>query len=418
MVVSQRNIVAASRIFFRRYFPVVAWLLVAAWAQEQWSNKQKVLRFTGQVMSESWEASGVTSGMLKKVNVELFAPVEPGQVLAVFDDAQFIAELEVARKELTRLKSQVKAVEAALMEDSLDSKLDWDSDLRRFQVDVQRFRVDILDLNLQEKELVSELRREQDVVLSCSSRLQILEDREALAESNLSRLESLADGIASVREIEEARLKWLDLINEKMVVVQEQSLAMGQVDTLKATLNSLQESSNDNQNQLDLAQERMAILLRNEPESNFSNDPRILTVVDAVNVQSARIDSLAVQYQSLQLKAESAGIVRSILAHPGQSILAGEPVLVLAKSKSSKILGWIPESLPESTLREFDFKVDLFAMKEVPIEYVKAGPAFEELPQILWGAPGVPEYGRPVLFKAPFEASLTPGQKVEISAIL
>ena len=193
---------AWSRVFFRRYFPAIAWLLVAIWAQDQWSEKQKVLRFTGQVMSESWEASGVTSGLLKDVKVELFAHVEPGQVLAIFDDAQFLAELEVARKELIRLKSQVKAIEATLQADVVDNKSDWDSDLRRFQVDIQRFRVDILDLSLQEKKLISELRREEDVLASCSSRVQILENREDLAESNLSRLESLADGIASKREIE------------------------------------------------------------------------------------------------------------------------------------------------------------------------------------------------------------------------
>ena len=233
---------AWSRVFFRRYFPAIVWLLVAIWAQGQWSEKQKVLRFTGQVMSESWEASGVTSGLLKDVKVELFARVEPGQVLAIFDDAQFLAELEVARKELTRLKSQVKAIEATLQADIVDNKSDWDSDLRRFQVDIQRFRVDILDLSLQEKKLISELRREEDVIASCSSRVQILENRESLAESNLSRLESLSDGIASKREIELARLKWLDLINEKMVLLQEQSLAVGQVETLKSALQSLQEN--------------------------------------------------------------------------------------------------------------------------------------------------------------------------------
>ena len=139
---------------------------------------------------------------------------------------------------------------------------------------------------------------------------------------------------------------------------------------------------------------RMAALLSNEPEANYSEDPRILTVIDAVNVQGSRIDSLAVQYKSLQLRAESAGVVRSILAYPGQSVLAGEPVIILAKSKSSKILGWVPESLPGETFNELDFQIDLVAMERIPIQYVEAGPAFEELPQVLWSAPGVPEYGQ------------------------
>ena len=110
--------------------------------------------------------------------------------------------------------------------------------------------------------------------------------------------------------------------------------------------------------------------------------------------------------------------VQSVLINVRKSVLAGEPVIILAKSKSSKILGWVPESLPGETFNELDFQIDLVAMERIPIQYVEAGPAFEELPQVLWSAPGVPEYGQPVLFRAPVEAPLIPGQKVEISAIL
>jgi len=409
-----------ARLFTQRLLPILMWAVAAIWAQNEWSNKKVLLQFPGQIIAESWEVSGTTTGILKDVRVDRFAEVKAGQILATLDDAQFLADLEVARKELNQLRAQVSSAEAELQASASEIAADWASDLRRFQVDVQRFRVEVLDLDLQGKKISANLRQQKDLAVSCLTRIKVLEEKEALVEKQWSRLDILSkSGQASSAAVDSARAEWLEVVAQKMQVIQEEKIALGQIETLMSTLAALTESGKSNQEQLALAQKRLNDFERTQPGSPaLASDPRIQTVMASIDVQTSRIESLAVHYQALQLRAKSPGTVQGILARPGQSILPGEPVLMLAKSSSSQLLGWAPERLHRNKIEALDFTASSTEITNIPISFLRIGPIFEELPQILWKNPSIPEYGQPVLFELPPNTGLTPGEPVQLSTVL
>ena len=414
-LIQQRHLYA-----FKRYVPYIAWVAAAFWAVGTWSDRHSVLRFSGQVVADTWEVSGITTGVVKDIRVKLYEHVEEGQLLASLDDSAFLAELEVSRKELARLESQVMAVETELRSGVSEISGDWTSDLRRFQVDVQRLRIEILDLDLQEKKLQANLRGQQDTQESSSKRAEVLLAKEAIAETEWQRLEVLSSqGSAADADANRARRQWLDVVNEKLIVEQELQLANGQIETLNSTLKSLVLSGVANQEQLSLAQQRLNEFVDTQPGStSLTNDPRVQTVQDAVNVQTAKLESLAVQYRALQLRAESAGVVTSILAQPGQSVLPGEPVALLTNSMSTQALGWLKQRINSQVMVDLEFTLLLASNTEIPVTLDTVAPVFEQMPQVLWMNPSVPEYGQPVLFRLPAGTTLLPGEPVVFSTLL
>jgi multidrug resistance efflux pump len=414
-LIQQRHLYA-----FKRYVPFVAWVAAAFWAVSTWSDRHSVLMFSGQVVADSWEVSGITTGVVQDIRVKLYENVEEGQLLASLDDSAFLAELEVSRKELTRLESQVMAVETELQSGVAEMSGDWTSDLRRFQVDVQRLRIEVLDLDLQEKKLQANLRGQQDTQESSSKRAEILLAKEAIAETEWQRLEVLSgQGSVAVADANRARRQWLDVVNEKLIVEQELQLANGQVETLDSTLKSLALSGVANQEQLNLAQQRLDEFVDTQPgAASLTNDPRVKTVQDSVNVQTAKLESLAVQYRSLQLRAESTGVVTSILAQPGQSVLPGEALVLLSSATPTQALGWLKQRISHTEINDLKFNVLSAASQEIPVSLVTMAPVFEQLPQVLWANPSVPEYGQPLLFALPPDTGLLPGEPIVLSTLL
>ncbi len=408
------------RIFSQRVFPIVAWIGAAFWIQSHWSDQQSLIQFRGQVMTEPWEISGTSAGLLTEMRTELFAEVRPGQVLAVLDDAPLLAELQVARKEVDRLAGEVEAARSALAMTASEEQADWMSDFRRFQVDQQRFRVQALDLELQVTEVQADLQRQRGTVLASSARAELLEERAALAENEWQRQEKLLRrGVVAVNAMEDARAEWLGFVDEKMLALQQESIAQGQIQSLQASLAALENSAQTNEEQIHLADTRLLQFQKFQLDSfPEAEDPRLSALQLAIQVQSSRVDRLVVQHRALKLRAEMGGIVTGILALPGQSILPGEPVLMLAKADSSRILGWIPSQLAARDLAQ----VSVFALSShsglIPVSFLKAGPVFEEIPRVLWSNPALPEYGRPVLLALPAGANLIPGEPIQLSARL
>jgi multidrug resistance efflux pump len=244
--------------------------------------------------------------------------------------------------------------------------------------------------------------------------------KEAIAETEWQRLEALSSqGSVAVADANRARRQWLDVVNEKLIVEQELQLANGQIETLGSTLKSLALSGVANQEQLRLAQQRLDEFVDTElGVTLLTNDPRVKTVRDAVNVQAAKLESLAVQYRSLQLHAESTGVVINILAQPGQSVLPGEALVLLSNSTPIQALGWLKQRISNAEINDLEFNALSAASQEIPVSLVTIAPVFEQLPQALWANPSVPEYGQPLLFALPPDTGLLPGEPIVFSTSL
>jgi hypothetical protein len=125
-----------------------------------------------------------------------------------------------------------------------------------------------------------------------------------------------------------------------------------------------------------------------------------------------------VQYRSLQLRAESTGVVTSILAQPGQSVLPGEALVLLSSATPTQALGWLKQRISHTEINDLKFNVLSAASQEIPVSLVTMAPVFEQLPQVLWANPSVPEYGQPLLFALPPDTGLLPGEPIVLSTLL
>jgi hypothetical protein len=67
---------------------------------------------------------------------------------------------------------------------------------------------------------------------------------------------------------------------------------------------------------------------------------------------------------------------------------------------------------------DLEFNLLLANNTEIPVALDTVAPVFEQMPQVLWMNPGVPEYGQPVLFRLPAGTTLLPGEPVIFSTLL
>ena len=405
-------------VFIRKVLPGVIWVLAAYWVTNSWSDRSSIVEFHGQVMVESWEVSGVSSGTLIDVRAQLFDQVEEGQVLAVLDDSQVLAEIQIARKEIERLSAEVDGLAANLIAAAEEEQADWSADLRRFEIDQEKTRLNRLGLLLDKAQLEAKAQRQDDLLAFGEQRAKVLEERAGLSEKELKRLENLRTmGLATEAQEDAARIEWLQNIDEKMLVLQQADVARGQAGELSKSLAALQQSLDSSLAQIGQAKERLAYFQQTGFDHfPVSNDPRLASLKLGVQVENARVDSLVVRRRALSLRTETAGVVSRIFAQPGQSILPGEPVMTLVKSNPSRILAWLPSSLPAETLMSAEIVVSSGSGRSFPISVLEFGPNFEQLPQLLWRNPAVPEYGRPVILIIGDEAELIAGEPVLVSA--
>jgi len=355
------------------------------------------------------------------MRAELFSPVEEGQVLAILDDAPLLAAMQVSRKEVDRLAAEVDAVQANLKAAAEIEQADWAADLRRFQVDFERAKVRKLDLTLDYSKLDTEFDRQTTIAETSKSRATALEDRAGILRKEFNRLESLSiRGLGTTTASDTAQADWLKALDEKMLVLQQMEVAMARVNKLDQSLKAMNFLIAENQRQINQGEERL--LAFEETGKNHAprlGDPRLAALQAAIKVEDARVDEIVVQRRALTLRAKTSGTVASILAQPGQSILPGEPVLTLVKTNSNRILAWAPNTFAtEALLGSRVTAKKGSSLLSVGATVVDLGPAYEELPRLLWANPTVPEFGRPLLLELESGSDLVPGEPLLLSARL
>ncbi len=409
------------QLLARKAGPPIVWAVVGLWTINAWYAQNNTVQFRGQALNQSWEASGTVAGTLLEMRAELFSPVEEGQVLAILDDAPLLAAMQVSRKEVDRLAAEVDAVQANLKAAAEIEQADWAADLRRFQVDFERAKVRKLDLTLDYSKLDTEFDRQTTIAETSKSRATALEDRAGILRKEFNRLESLSiRGLGTTTASDTAQADWLKALDEKMLVLQQMEVAMARVNKLDQSLKAMNFLIAENQRQINQGEERL--LAFEETGKNHAprlGDPRLAALQAAIKVEDARVDEIVVQRRALTLRAKTSGTVASILAQPGQSILPGEPVLTLVKTNSNRILAWAPNTFAtEALLGSRVTAKKGSSLLSVGATVVDLGPAYEELPRLLWANPTVPEFGRPLLLELESGSDLVPGEPLLLSARL
>ena len=333
-------------------------------------DRVRRFEYVGLVQAYDYEISANTNGTLETVVVSLFDHVDSGEIVAKLDDRHVRASLETSTADIRRLNAALEAERAKL--DSEDA--DWNADFRRFQIDEEQRRLDVLSL----KVVI-----ESDQV-----------DLERLALEVDRARELLFAGLIGQLDFDTTRLQ-RDMLHKRI----EENLG------LKA----------QTEREYEVARAR-----RERFEGENPRDPeyeeRLGPLREAISVASYQMTEIELQRQALLLRSPVTGQVSALLCRQGQAVLPGEPILTVTERTPREIVAYLNENDGETARQSARV---LVASRTEPGRVaeslvVRVGPSIQQLPQRLWRNPRVPDYGRPVVIAGVAALDLTPGELVEV----
>ena len=360
--------------FKHKTLPLLVWCLCAAVAGGMLLSRARRFEYVGVAIAPSYEISSPAAATLASIGVGLYDNVGPGDVVAVLDDTQVKSVIETARANVRLLSAELDAAKAGLGGAAGPDGLA--TDLRRFAVDEDRQRLDALAIKVTlEGDRVEMERLEIDV-----RRAEALRAANLLSDADLDNARLLYQEVKRRNEENEI------LLNEAEEVVRR-------------------------------TQARRRDYGRGGGSAG-SEPAAFRPLREGINVEIQRLKEVETQREALVLKSPVAGRVSSILAAKGQSVVAGEPILLIEEETVREIVAYVREGdarqvAPNSKVRVTSVR----SGKVTESVVVGVGPGLEVLPQRLWKNPQMMEYGLGVTIGASPMMALTPGELVSIDFV-
>ena len=374
----------------RHILPILVWIIVVAVVVGLFTRRSQRFEVLGIAQGEVRQIASSCTGRLKSVSVQLFEEVSLGQPVAVVDTildneqprAQLQAQLSTILAEIEHLTVQLVPTQDDLLAEKADRQTNRLSDSRRFSVDVENARLEILRLR-------------------------------ALIETDRIMLEDLALEVQTVKE----------LLAQEAVAPYELQKAKVQYETLATKIEENEQLLEQAKDALTQTQQRRDEYTRYKPHHPSVKDA-LDVIRKAIKIQERRMDEILVQIealeplQALKLTAPIAGVVSQIQHWPGEAVLAGEPILTIAEVKPTEIIAYAVEDQVNQIKKGMVVElVKQSEPKKIEIarsQIIYIGPIVEQLPPRLWRNPNIPEWGRPFLVKAPPQMKLIIGEVVGI----
>jgi multidrug resistance efflux pump len=360
--------------FRLRTVPLIVWSVCVLIVVAMLMGRASQFEYVGLAQNMEYPISPAATGTVQSVVVDIYDHVDAGEMVAKLDDSRLLASIEVASAEIVKLQAELEAQRATLVTSGGQGMANWASDLRRFQADEQKRRLDVLSLRVVHEERQIELER---------------------MEIEEQRAKQLFDaGVIAETLWDQARLQRDEI---------RQGLEEGRV---------LLEQTE--------AEYFAAKARREDYETGLPNkewiDPILQPLREAVEVESRRLDEIEVKRQALVLRSPVSGQVSNILCRRGQSVRPGEPVVVVAEGSVREILAFLAEDdgreIEPSTPVVVSTRGQGGTVSESVV--IRVGPSIQELPPRLWRNPRRPDYGRAVVIAAVPGMRLTPGEVVNV----
>ncbi len=364
------------------FIPLLVWLAAVIAVVGLFSHRARRFEVLGVAQSRIYQVAATSPGRLKDIPVSLFNEVKQGQTVALVDTVLdnekrpegMKAQLATIQAEIGHLTAQLVSTRDNFLADKSDRETNQLTNARRFAIDMENARLDILRLR-------------------------------ALIETDRAMLEDLA------LEVKVAQY-----------LVKKDAAAPYELQKANLQYNALAKKLEENEHLIEQAKNDLQESLRRRDEYAQhqpyypSVDSALNVIRKAIKVQEQRMDELTVKYAALQLKAPFDGAVSQVLRQPGEAVLAGEPILTVTEVKPSEIIAYVSES--QANLIQEGMKVELIKDSEVAqivTSYVKyVGPTIEQMPMRWWRNPNIPQWGRPFLVEAPTQMKLIMGERVGI----
>lgn len=355
----------------------LVWAAAAGGAYLLLEQRTPESEYIGLTESVVCEVATQTPGVLESLEVDLLADVSQGMLLGRLESTTLEARIKTASARVSRLEAELQLTEQRLMNAASVAGIDWTADLRRFQVDETRLSLEILQTQIDLE----------------TSRVEV--ERLAL---ELQRVNTLVDeAVLSQADLDDARLAHERVLrriqtSERLLASQRQELATART-------------------------RREGFAELPPPEAELGVELEVLR--RAITVQQLEIEELALGGMDLVLRAPIAGRISAVLAHPGQSLATGQPVVQITSPEASIVLLYLPEAESD---RVGSGRRVLVARRDRPNVtseslVTRVYPGVAQLPTRLWRDPAVPEYGRAALLSPPHALALVPGEVLSIQML-
>ena len=374
----------------RHILPILVWLSVIACVVGLFTRRSQRFEVLGIAQGQVRQIAANCTGRLTSMPVQLFEQVSLGQPVAVVNTIldneqpqdQLQAQLSTILAEIEHLTSQLVPTQDDLLAEKADRETSRLSDSRRFSVDVE------------------------------SARLEILRYR-ALIETDRIMLKDLALEVQTIKE----------LLAQEAVAPYELQKAQVQYETLAKKIEENEQLLEQAKTALQQTQQRHDEYIRFKPHHPSVEDA-LDVIRKAIKIQERRMDELLVQIEALEpqktlkLTAPIDGVVSQILHWPGEAVSASEPILTITEVKPTEILAYAAAGQVNHIQKGMAVELakkggsEKIEIARSQITYI--GPIVEQLPARLWRNQNVPEWGRPFLIKAPPQMKLITGELVGI----
>jgi len=361
----------------RRMLPVVVWAACAITVAAMLLGRAGRLDYLGLAQALDYPISPVATGTVESVVVDLYDRVNAGELVAKLDDSQVLASVAVSNATLKKLRAELEATRVTLMAEGDQGVGNRAPVLRRFKMDEEQRRLDLLSLKLQ------------------------VETREI----ELERLEI---------ETDRARELW-----------QAGVVARTVFDTARLQRDEVRQALDDGRTLLEQTEQeyRSARERREEYEAGVPRDSMLESVLqplrEAIEVESRRLEEIELQRRALLLRSPVDGQVSQVLCRRGQAVVPGQPVVVVSEESVREIVAYLAEDdgreVVPSTRVVVSTRGDGGTVAESVV--LRVGPTIQEMPQRLWRNPRVPDYGRAVVVAAAPGMQLTPGEIVNVKLL-
>lgn len=352
---------------FTQMLPVFVWLCAVGIVVLLFQQQSAQVELEGIAFSYEQIINTTETGYLRSVPVQLYQQVKKGDTLAIikentvareeYIDALLQAQKQTAEAELEQLKAELAAAEDRLYIENFDRSSDITALERRLAVDLERARLEILEI-----------------------KAALEPDRLALKDLQV--------------EIEITRR----LLDEHATEEYELQKIQTQYEIVRERVEQTEELLAQAQKSYEAAQLRKDEFDQSIPVAPRLSDTELTPIRKAILVQEKRIQEIIKQRGIIVLTAPFDGIVNTLNYKSGQTVVRGDPIMTIVKPAAESITAWIPQK--DMDKLDLNMKVKVVSMnppyQTFASQVSNIGPVLELIPQRLWRDPAIPEWGRSV----------------------
>jgi multidrug resistance efflux pump len=307
-----------------------------------------------------------------------FDHIAKGQVIAYLDDKLAQARMRTVQAEVAKLTADLEAARTNFDLDKLNITQQHQQEVVRLKWEVERRRLDAL-------QLAASIKATQTDLNGLQASLEILE--------NLSKQGRGFVGEVDLRD----RRRQRDLLGTRLE--EDKKLLAEQTKQYYAAQDQL-----DKYPQLQLAEV----------------DTVLAPISAAIKVQEAIMQEIQVELDKLMITAPIDGVISMVYRYPGQRIQAGDPIVSIARPDSSYVISYVRQQQRISLYEGMEVGLRLRASPGAP-EYTSSvevvGPQVAQVPPHQLHDQSVPEWATPIKIPIPPELrqeDLRPGQLVHV----